>query len=68
MGEKEEEEKQVTAGQEPEIPVPNLKEIITIIKKMKNGKEAGENNITAELIKFGGAKLPTSIHQLVLSV
>ncbi|XP_077273295.1 uncharacterized protein LOC143903519 [Temnothorax americanus] len=50
---------------EMEVPAPSRKEIVDIIREMKNGKAGGEDNITAELVKFGGVELHSRIHQLI---
>lgn len=50
---------------EVEVPPPSVEEIVNIIGKMKNGKAGGEDNITAELVKYGGMELHLKIHQLI---
>ncbi|XP_071577719.1 uncharacterized protein [Temnothorax nylanderi] len=42
---------------EMEVPAPSMEEIVDIIKEIENGKAGGEDNITAELVKFGGVEL-----------
>jgi hypothetical protein len=51
-------------GPECNIEVPTLKEILGIIRNMKNNRARGEDSITAELIKYGGRKLRIRIYQL----
>jgi hypothetical protein len=47
-----------------EIENPSYEEIIGIIKKSKNKKASGPDNITAELLKEGGPQLWHRIYQL----
>jgi hypothetical protein len=51
-------------GPECNIEVPTLKEILGIIRNMKNNRAPGEDSIMAELIKYGGRKLWIRIYQL----
>jgi len=39
------------------IDAPTIEEIETALKKLKNNKYPGTDNIPAELLKFGGDRL-----------
>lgn len=64
----EEDYETLSSEDETEIPAPSLEEVVKIISKMKNGKAGGEDNITVELIRFGGLELHSRIHQLICLV
>lgn len=49
---------------EPLIEDPSYEEVLTAIKKLKDHKAPGEDNIPAELIKNGGPLLWNRIHQI----
>jgi len=52
-----------------EIPPPTYNVICTIINKMKTKKKAaGTDNITGELIKYGGRTLKQKIHKLICNI
>ena len=48
-----------------EIHPPSYNEICSIINKLKTNKAAGTDNITGELIKYGGRSLKQKIHNFI---
>jgi hypothetical protein len=46
---------------EPYIKTSTKQEIYNIIKKLKNNKSPGENNVVAELLKNGGNAIKDEI-------
>jgi Reverse transcriptase (RNA-dependent DNA polymerase) len=67
---KEDEDQQEKEGKENEnkINAPTEAEIEDIIRKMKNNKSPGTNNITAEQLKYGGTTLKREITELIQEV
>ena len=49
---------------EEKEPEPTIEEVLWAIKNLKNGKSAGCDEITAELIKTGGKECATVYHAL----
>ena len=47
---------------------PTYKEIIKVIRNIKNGKAPGIDNITVELIKNGGPELLQRIYYLLIQI
>lgn len=47
---------------EMDIEKPSYVEVVKIIKRQKNGKALGEDNITAELIKYEDIEMWKRIH------
>lgn len=64
----EEEEGYYLPGPDVEMHELGLAETKEAIKGMKNNKAPGEDNITAELIKYGGDILHSKMHQLMLRI
>lgn len=54
--------------EEEEISCPTEVEIQNEIRKARNGKAPGEDNITAELLKYGGEQLHLQIYQLIKQI
>src|ERR1700722_7565780 len=48
--------------------VPTLKEVMTAIDQMKNGKVPGKDDVAAELPKAGGFSLAQWLHQIIHDV
>ena len=55
-------------GPDPLVNPPTLEETTKAIKSMRNHKAPGEDLITAELIKYGGSRLHTQIHDLISKI
>jgi len=53
---------------EPWIPEPSETEIEMSVKKLKNFKSPGIDNIPAELIKAGGTALIKELHKLISAI
>ena len=50
------------------VEPPTIEEVRIAIKRLKNNKSAGLDNIPAELYKCGGNKVVDHIHQIVLKI
>jgi len=50
------------------IDAPTIEEIETAVKKLKNNKSPGTDNIPAELLKFGGDRLKQWLKHIFSSV
>jgi hypothetical protein len=55
-------------GPDPEIKEPSLFEVEETIKELRNNKAPGEDNITAELLKCGGAHLWIMTYELITEI
>ena len=53
---------------ETEIELPTYKEVSDIIKKFKENKAQGTDNIPAELIKYAGYILKQRMYKLILLI
>jgi len=53
---------------EPYIKTPTKQEIYNIIKKLKNNKSPGENNVVAELLKNGGNAIKDEIWKMIKEI
>ncbi|KAL4100839.1 hypothetical protein QTP88_020868 [Uroleucon formosanum] len=53
---------------EPYIKTPTKLEIYNIIKKLKNNKSPGENNVVAELLKNGGNAIKDEIWKMIKEI
>lgn len=51
-----------------EIEEPSEREVIEVINKLKNNKSGGENGVTAEVLKMGGAELQRRISNLIKNI
>jgi hypothetical protein len=52
----------VYQGAEPYIEPPTGDEVFEVIRALKNNKAPGEDNVSAELIKYGSLELWKEIH------
>ena len=50
------------------VEPPTIDEVRTAIKRLKNNKSAGLDNVPAELYKCGGDKVADQIHQIVVKI
>ena len=48
--------------------MPTYEEIEESIKKLKNGRAPGEDNVTPEMIKYGGKQLAKILHELTCAM
>jgi hypothetical protein len=55
-------------NEEVEISLPIYSEVNNIIKRLRNNKAPGPDNIISELIKEGGQKLKHRIYMLILKI
>ena len=55
-------------GAENRIDSVTISEVSTAIKKLKNNKSSGEDNIVSELLKYGGPELHREIHKLITNI
>jgi hypothetical protein len=56
------------SNEEVEIPPHTHNEVNNIIRKLRNNKAPGPDNIISELIKEGGQELKHRIHKLILKI
>uniref|UniRef100_A0A6P7GQ63 Uncharacterized protein LOC114345420 n=1 Tax=Diabrotica virgifera virgifera TaxID=50390 RepID=A0A6P7GQ63_DIAVI len=57
-------EQQIQEAEPQQTQVPTEMEIITVIKDLKNNKNAGESEVPAEILKLGGNILQQKIADL----
>jgi hypothetical protein len=57
-----------TNTDEREVDEPSLEEVWQAVKRLKNNKAAGVDEIPSELIKNGGAALISKIHKLICAI
>jgi hypothetical protein len=50
-----------------EVEAPTKQEVVAAISKLKNNKAPGDDNLSGELFKAGGAGLIETLHQLIRS-
>lgn len=67
-GETEQEEWGNVQPNRMEIECPTKQEVRKIIKNLKNGKSPGENDIHAELIKYGGEGIEEKLYKLIRKI
>ena len=48
--------------------MPTYEEIEESIKRLKNGRAPGEDNITPEMIKYGVKQLAETLHELTCAI
>ena len=48
--------------------MPTYEEIEESIKRLKNGRAPSEDNITQEMIKYGGKQLAKTLHELTCTI
>lgn len=53
---------------EPEITEPTINEVRTAIKKLKNNKAAGIDDMPGEIVKYGGERLVEEIFELIREI
>lgn len=54
--------------EELELLSPNVEEIESIIKSLKNNKFPGEDNINVELLKIARIKILINLHQIIMNI
>ena len=55
-------------SEDPEAKTPSIREIEQALKRLKNHKSAGIDNIPAELLKYGGPELLKAICSLIETI
>lgn len=63
-----ERESEEAAEEEEEVEEPTFEETIEAIKKIKNGKAPGHDELNGELMKYGGEKLQVTIYSLIKEI
>ncbi|XP_071652474.1 uncharacterized protein [Temnothorax longispinosus] len=66
--EENEENEEVHMKVDPEITMPLLEEVEEAVKRQRNGRAPGEDQLTAELLKYGGRALTKKIHSLICEI
>lgn len=53
---------------EPLLQPPTLIEVEEAVKRMKNFKAPGKDNITSEMLKYAGSELTAQLHEIITEV
>jgi hypothetical protein len=56
------------SDEEENLEMPTQEEVEESIKKLNNGREPGKDNITPEMIKYGGKQLAQKLHELICAI
>jgi hypothetical protein len=56
------------SDEEENLEMPTYEEIEESIKKLKNGRAPGEDNIIPEMIEYGGKQLAKKLKELICAI